>query len=510
MRKYLGALLALIVSANLASAISLNTRGEVAQGIGGNVAAIDDRVIATNAGGTSWVDSDHVIYQQCDTACRLWVYSTQTKTAQIVAESGANSLTAGGGSWAAWLNGRGVFTSDTRAFVSAGLGPMSPDGALAIKIDYYGAGPWDVVEKDGSRWRLTNGDAWDIDLLGAHVASFHDAVGVHAVNLPQPQVLPGTVWWFRTIVVNGQPWALYQSEAASGRLVLHPFDSFVGYSVSNGGSSYRPDGVVLNPSTVRIAYAVREDEGPGTVVVDDVNLNAARVDVRSFLTPVTPPPVHVPTTPEPPPPVVVVQEPASLIDDVRAIRATYGDILSPAQLADLLNRVAWKNRAAGWGLLAKPGGNNCPAPSGVLVSCDILFHKPSGLHYDVLGAAGDPHGSVPTWGLSGPMDTSRWLAPVDPGTPTTTTPPPPVPAPQPVEDPRVALLTAQVAALTQHTKDQEQQIADVQALQHAAETERDTAKAALAAELAKPAPSCEVVLPSWAKSLGLRIGCRVK
>lgn len=110
---------------------------------------------------------------------------------------------------------------------------------------------------------------------------------------------------------------------------------------------------------------------------------------------------------EPPP----GTEPDSLLSDIQAERANYGTPMTPAQLASLLNTVAWKNQSNGWGLLSKPSGNNCPFASGP-IACDILFHEPSGLHYDVLS---DAEGvATPTWNLVGSIDISRWVAPVQP------------------------------------------------------------------------------------------------
>lgn len=113
-----------------------------------------------------------------------------------------------------------------------------------------------------------------------------------------------------------------------------------------------------------------------------------------------------PQPPSPPGP-----EPNSLESDVRDERQNYGTPITKQQLSDLLNAVAWKNQDDGWGLLSKSGGNNCPFASGP-IACDILFHRPSGLHYDVLV---DSEGAAtPTWRLVGPISTSRWLAPVQP------------------------------------------------------------------------------------------------
>lgn len=102
-------------------------------------------------------------------------------------------------------------------------------------------------------------------------------------------------------------------------------------------------------------------------------------------------------TPEPSP----GDEPASLLADLQAERSKYGTPMTPAQLGQVLNAVAWKNKDAGWVLLGKASGNNCPSPSGTLISCDFLVHQPTLLGYDVFVAS--EGAATPTW--SGP-DTS--------------------------------------------------------------------------------------------------------
>lgn len=107
---------------------------------------------------------------------------------------------------------------------------------------------------------------------------------------------------------------------------------------------------------------------------------------------------------------------------VRAERAAYGPKMTPADVGRMLNAIAWKNRASGWGLLSKNFGTNCPA-IGTIIACDILVHAPSGQHFDVLVDA--ENAARPTWDNKGPIDMSRFLAPVDPGptAPGTSTPP---------------------------------------------------------------------------------------
>jgi len=106
-------------------------------------------------------------------------------------------------------------------------------------------------------------------------------------------------------------------------------------------------------------------------------------------------------------------EPASLLSDLQAERANYGTPMTPAELGQLLNTVAWNNRGAGWGLSGKDFGNFCPSPVGS-IACDILHHQPTNLIYDVFT---DSEGAAtPTWGSGGPPPGANrpWVAPVQP------------------------------------------------------------------------------------------------
>lgn len=127
----------------------------------------------------------------------------------------------------------------------------------------------------------------------------------------------------------------------------------------------------------------------------------------------------------------------SLLRDVAAERAKYGPSMSPAQVAAMLNQVAWNHRNEGWGLLRKGAGNSCPLRD-TFISCDILVHGPTIQHFDVL--VDSENAARPDWRNAGPCvlgpssgcEMSNFLAPFDPGGPVT--PPvvvPPVPPYQP-------------------------------------------------------------------------------
>jgi hypothetical protein len=131
---------------------------------------------------------------------------------------------------------------------------------------------------------------------------------------------------------------------------------------------------------------------------------------------------------------VPVSAQSSLLGSVQAERAKYGASLTPSQVGQMLNAVAWAHRAEGWGLLRKGSGNSCPLGD-TFISCDILIHAPSIKHFDVLI---DSEGRAePNWADAGTCvlspssgcEMSRFLAPIDPGgspyvpVPTASTPP---------------------------------------------------------------------------------------
>jgi hypothetical protein len=143
----------------------------------------------------------------------------------------------------------------------------------------------------------------------------------------------------------------------------------------------------------------------------------------------TPTPTPEPT-PEPEPTM-----PDSLLPDLQAERAKYPERLQdPEDAADILNAVAWKHRGDGWGLSAKPSGNNVFSEAhGKLIAYDILHHKPTNTLWDV--ATGEWEVMQVQWAHQ-PIhhnDPNRpWLAPVEPvGEPV----PVPVPTPEPTPTP---------------------------------------------------------------------------
>lgn len=117
---------------------------------------------------------------------------------------------------------------------------------------------------------------------------------------------------------------------------------------------------------------------------------------------------------------------SSLIDDLIAERAKYGATMSDDECAELVNAVAWQNRADGWGLSGKTFGTHGTLYDGTQIAHDILHHRPSNRLFDVLRAAGAE--SAPVWNDLGvnTQGNRPWTAPIAPrGAPV----PPPGPFP---------------------------------------------------------------------------------
>lgn len=118
-------------------------------------------------------------------------------------------------------------------------------------------------------------------------------------------------------------------------------------------------------------------------------------------------------------------------------RAQYPTPMSGLQAAALLNRVAWDFRDQGMKLLGKSGGENCPMPNGILISCDFLVHAPTLTGHDVMSGAQGGAGTVTpfVWG-PGPEPLADAIASgartlVDPVQPSSGPTPGPAPSPTP-------------------------------------------------------------------------------
>ena len=401
----------------------LNSRGQSACGVGGGIVNIDGHEIASPAGGAAWIDDDVVVYQICrDGGCILQTFDQRTGAYSTAANRGANFIHAGGGTWAAWLGGHGVFTSSGLHFPDAGLGPVGPDGAVAIKIAYHSFGPWDVVELDGTRWRLTDGDAADIQLLGQGRAFWRESGLMRTRHLPAIVTLPGPIHWPRLVMVHDECWVLYQSEILGGRLVVHPHDSVVGYLLTPPfASTYRPDAVMLADGRVRVVWANTEAEAPGDLRSTDISPGDPRTDLTTLLPgednepigeePIDPDPIDEPEA-----------EPVSIPDHfhvVRAVNDAHPHLLQKNDhdsVREFYWRAAWAlhQHDPRWGMLSKSGGETGQEIQGAgRVAEDAVAYKDVTPIVDIIsGANNPPHRAAAAWQVvEQRRESNKWVKP---------------------------------------------------------------------------------------------------
>jgi hypothetical protein len=327
--------------------MDINARGQILHGIGqrhlgiDGVAAIDNRAFALgDAGG--WVDDDTALFGDADASWTLMLYDQVTRqTRRAIADrndarynQGGIPKFAGGGVWAAWLAGVGLFAS-TGFRVPAGplrkdggaLLGVGPDGAIAYKPDYQALGPSRVITKAGQElaaqelaagrsfdelepvlmalgriWTLTEGHAADLQLLEGGVAIWQEQQQLRTLGLPTPLQI-GAAWRPQAFAIGRRWWVSYYSDRAG--IILHPIDQRVGYTIIPLGIDCWHTARRLANGTVRFALSSGPAEQPGQVRPHDVDFSQPVIDlVPEPPTPVPPPPPPVdPPTPPPRPPV---------------------------------------------------------------------------------------------------------------------------------------------------------------------------------------------------------------
>ena len=329
-----------------------NSRGDVLAGIGTAPISINSQVIGTGGRG-GWVDANTVVYNRAMTTVmnaardelavfdsvpgpspsdavrgpqRLRDYLDDHPEARTVPElqdldpelmveeksgwnvvthsvggtpktvlaGGANTTDGGGGVWAAWVGapGGGLYISTGQHLPDAGVPSVGPDGAVAYSPNYQAGVGVDVREVSGQVWRLTNGIAYDIQLLGQGKAIWREGFRVTTHGLPTIDPPITDAYRPRAVNVNGEWWVVYYSGSLG--MVARPFTSILGYAIGFG-DKFAHDAVVKN-GNLWLVWAYREGEFPNDLDQMPLDLTKPRI-----LLVVQPPKPPDPKPPEPGP-----------------------------------------------------------------------------------------------------------------------------------------------------------------------------------------------------------------
>ena len=281
-------------------------RGSILAGIGTAPVSVDTRVIGTGGRG-GWVTDNTVVYNRGENGWNVVTHNISTGETRIVLPGGANVTDGGGGVWAAFVAtpSGGLYLSDGTHLRDAGAPSVGPDGAVAYSPNYQSGVGVDVREVSGEVWRLTNGIAYDIQLLGQGRAIWrNERFRVMTTGLPMIDPPITDAYRPRAAMVDGFWWVTYWSGSLA--LVSRPFNSNYGYKLGMG-DKFAHDTIPLG-ADLGVVWAAREGEFPRDIVQIVLDLSMARVELVPEPPPVEPPveppiepPVEPPVEPEPGP-----------------------------------------------------------------------------------------------------------------------------------------------------------------------------------------------------------------
>lgn len=253
--------------------------------------------------GRYWFDDARTIAQECNTVRPGCVVALSDGT--VVWETGTNILRANGhGFWACVpFPADGYVDAIGRTLPAGQDTPYAPDAIgpdAAVCLRPHSNAFADVLELTGEVWRLSNADAFDVQLLGDRRAIWRekgpDPHRLHARGLsPAPATPDGDYAWSRLIQKPDGAWGLlYQSETG-GALV------FDGRIIADGVAFFRPDAAFLG-DVLHVAWALDQSEAFGPELAFTPAQFAALPLIADRLHPAPEPPDPEPPEPEPPDP----------------------------------------------------------------------------------------------------------------------------------------------------------------------------------------------------------------
>jgi hypothetical protein len=251
----------------------LSSRGDAAHGVGGDYLCLNNAPVA-RGWALGWLDDDTIAFCNGADGWRVSVYDVPMQSIaplpQIVS---ANAGYCGGGYASWWLGSqdatRGLWSTTGFRQPNAGLVGMGPDGSIAYRPNYHGAGPTLIHELDGTDWTLTDNAAEYLSSQGQRRVLWLEEGRPKVRNLPPVTCLDGTLWLAQAAFCGGQWWIVYISEHQG--VVLHPFGSLVGYAHAPIGDAW-PTMRALTDRILRVATSRTQGEQAGDVWVRDYDV----------------------------------------------------------------------------------------------------------------------------------------------------------------------------------------------------------------------------------------------
>lgn len=258
----------------------INASGDILHGVAGGQVSVNNQPFSRGA-AAGWINDEECFFADGDHGWVASIYNTRTEQRRLaVADPAApqfgqsmNHGYAGGGVWAAWQGvaneHRGLYASTGFRLPECGLLGVGPDGEIGFKPSYQSSGPSLVHPQGLPDWFLSAGGCYDLQLLGEQRAIWHEANQIRTAGLPRCRQL-GRAWRPHAFSLGARWWVAYYSDVAG--VVLHPFDSFLGYQVVPAGVDAWMSARALHDGYVRFALSSGEAEQPGQLRAQDIDL----------------------------------------------------------------------------------------------------------------------------------------------------------------------------------------------------------------------------------------------
>lgn len=258
--------------------ISRDGLGNYVAGVGFGTVSINGVGVLDGSGSANFLADNDLI---CQEFASLVSINLTSRIKSTVDPNGANSLVAGAGKWAAFLDNvpgvpryRGNFGPLTSLVYDIGS-----NGSVAQKRDDAGGLLLDGV-------LLTDAPVSDVQVLGLGQALWREGNSQKAFGLPVPTIYAVAGEWsgLRGVLVGGTLWVGY-FVFARGAMILHPYNESNGYIVGAGG--FGQDIALLANGFIRCGWSTGQGEQPTDLRIVDQDLTLARTDLTVTFQPLS-------------------------------------------------------------------------------------------------------------------------------------------------------------------------------------------------------------------------------
>lgn len=363
----------------------MNERGEVASGAG--IITVLGRDVGVGW-GPEWIDNDHIVYNGADNNSLSVIFNVRTFQREATVPQSYNVYAAGGGRWMGLFQGNPIVirryqgTQVIQEIPDAGSVVMSRNGRWGYVAPFHATTKTFFVNGQA----VVTDTVFDVSLTerstvwSTFTGRFTKAVFAQINGGPTQNI--SVLDWEGPTACDA-PDATWVVSVTQSGLIARKAGRKTGYKW-DGGEFFNPSCVVVN-GQLRIASSSSRG------VLQILEPTGPEVDLT-----VTPPP--------PPPPPPLDELPAGICQALKDERKKYPSApncrvevrngnevqvcMSGDQIGDLLNRVAFQFKQAGFGLSGKDFGTHCDSKAGP-IACDIIQRRSDNAMWDVLGSAGE-------------------------------------------------------------------------------------------------------------------------